>query len=531
MDNKIKYALNKAYDQLIPEDMYERIERNIHASHERTMILPMKKTYSKRIARYVLSAAAALVFIVAGAFGGMYYSNNIMVDSIIDIDVNPSVEITANRQDRVLQTIANNDEAKKVLGDMDLENTDIEIAVNAIIGSMVKNGYLTAENQGEILVTVQNNNSSKADTVKSKIVTNIKDTLKTEKVEAQVINQTVKKNDDAKTFAQNNNISIGKATFILNLCKKDASLKAEELAKMSIAEISEIVKQNKTDISDIIDYDYDDSTLENIADEIEDTNEDVYEEQIVSQAVNTSQPQNKISKAEAKAAALKHAGVAEANANFIKVELDRDDGIIKYEVDFKAGGYEYDYEINAENGNVIKHEKEYDDDYVASNPQAESKPQESNNISKAKAKSLALKDAGVKESNTKYIKVQLDYDDGRKYYDVEFKVGNVEYSYEIGYESGKIIDKDIDRDDDDDDDYYQTESKTADKISRSKAKSIALKDAGVKEADAYGLSIEYDNDDGRKVYEVEFKSDGYEYSYTLDAESGKILEKEKERDD
>ena len=68
----------------------------------------------------------------------------------------------------------------------------------------------------------------------------------------------------------------------------------------------------------------------------------------------------KITADEAKVAALKHAGLSEADVTGIIVDLDRDDGVLKYEVDFYSGGVEYDYDINAENGNVISADRDHD---------------------------------------------------------------------------------------------------------------------------------------------------------------------------
>lgn len=44
-----------------------------------------------------------------------------------------------------------------------------------------------------------------------------------------------------------------------------------------------------------------------------------------------------------------------------KGELDRDDGMLIYELEFQSGGYEYNYEINAVTGAILKSEKEWDD--------------------------------------------------------------------------------------------------------------------------------------------------------------------------
>ena len=67
------------------------------------------------------------------------------------------------------------------------------------------------------------------------------------------------------------------------------------------------------------------------------------------------------------------------------------------------------------------------------------------------------------------------------------------------------------------------------KISRDKAKEIALKDAGLKESDIFDYEIEYDNDGIRK-YEIEFKSGKREYSYDINAKTGIIIKKEIDND-
>ena len=68
-------------------------------------------------------------------------------------------------------------------------------------------------------------------------------------------------------------------------------------------------------------------------------------------------------------------------------------------------------------------------------------------------------------------------------------------------------------------------------ITEEEAKAIALKDAGLTEEQVTGLRAELDRDDGRKEWEVDFRHDGFEYDYTIHAESGKILESDRDRDD
>lgn len=66
----------------------------------------------------------------------------------------------------------------------------------------------------------------------------------------------------------------------------------------------------------------------------------------------------KITSDEAKAAALKHAGLSEADVTGLDIDLDRDGNVLKYEIDFHSGGIEYDYDINAKTGEIISADKE-----------------------------------------------------------------------------------------------------------------------------------------------------------------------------
>ncbi len=68
-------------------------------------------------------------------------------------------------------------------------------------------------------------------------------------------------------------------------------------------------------------------------------------------------------------------------------------------------------------------------------------------------------------------------------------------------------------------------------ISKAKAKQIALSDAGVKESQIRDYEIESDREKGVYYYEINFEAGGFEYEYDIDAKSGKIVKKHKEKED
>lgn len=149
-----------------------------------------------------------------------------------------------------------------------------------------------------------------------------------------------------------------------------------------------------------------------------------------------------MSEAKAKEIALAHAGVSAEDVIFAKVELDYDNGVREYEVEFYAGNTEYDYEIHAESGKILS----YDHDMETPRSDSSSSTTTTEPISQAKAKEIALAHAGILESQASRLKVEFEYDDGIPEYSVEFYVGNTEYEYEIHGTTGQILG--YDRDDD-----------------------------------------------------------------------------------
>ena len=388
--------LQEAVQNLIPNDLFTRITAELDSKEEGAK---MEKVLVRRIERkstslglktvmQLAAACAALVLLVGGIF---YYRGNLMVDSLVDLDVNPGIELLTNQKNRVLKGYATNGDGEKVLSGMDLQNVDLQVALNAIVGSMVQQGYMTKDTKG-VLVTVQNKDQKKADNLRKLVVKEMEIALSTEDMNAAVFHQVISgQNNNATAFARKNNISLGKAVFVLNLANKARSLDAKELAKMKISEIAKLVADKNIDIRDIIEYDSDDSLWENIADAIEDINEGdddyfvVAPQQGSSQAVQVqptetqaavaqtqaqtqpqtqaqtkAQPQQggRISADKAKDIAFGHAGVSAGQVRELSVEYD-DDGV--YEIDFKVGNMEYDYEIGAVDGSIRKADVEQDD--------------------------------------------------------------------------------------------------------------------------------------------------------------------------
>ncbi len=152
-------------------------------------------------------------------------------------------------------------------------------------------------------------------------------------------------------------------------------------------------------------------------------------------------------------------------------------------------------------------------------------------ISSAKAKEIALSDAGFKQNEVSYLNVKSDYDDGVKVYDVSFVSFNhdgsfVEYEYEIKASDGKIRERDVDRERGK---SKQVPINSSNDIGAEQAKRIALEYFGEKAEEIRFLEVRKDYDDGRSVYEVEFcKPYSVKYSCEVASSNGLVRDAERE---
>ena len=237
-------------------------------------------------------------------------------------------------------------------------------------------------------------------------------------------------------------------------------------------------------------------------------------------ATSTSTSSTDIGAEKAKEIALQHAGVSASNAVFVKAEREYDDGRLTYDVDFYAGNKEYDYEILAADGTILSYDADIEGYRIPSTTST------GTDIGAEKAKEIALQHAGVSASNAVFVKAEREYDDGRLTYDVDFYAGNKEYDYEILAADGTILSYDADIE------GYRIPSSTSTSssgyIGVERAKEIALQHAGLSASGVNFVKAEFDHDDGRAEYEIEFHHNFREYEYTIDAASGTILEAERD---
>lgn len=394
IEAKLKSALQKATPDIL-DDILEGCDR------EKGQVISMEKRKNKKLSR-ILSIAAVFVLLIAGVF---LYKNFTGSDAaaLVSIDVNPSIELEVDADERIIIARALNDDGKKVLSGMKLEGTDLNTGVNAIVGSMLKNGYID-ELRNSVLVSVSGDGSIDTAALEAKLMQEVSSAL--DGAGAVVAQNLDDIDDDTRELAERYGISVGKAAFIEKIIELNPTLKVEELAPLSINELCLLA--NGKEIGGTL---YSGSTSDKAY----------------------------IGAERAKSIALSHASLAEAAVFDLDCELDYEYGRMVYEVDFDANGAEYEYEIDAKSGDILLFEIERN----GTKQQGGSMTQESAGyIGGEKAKSIALSNAGLTAASVTGLISELDSDDGAAVYEVEFIYGGYEYEYKIDAKSGAIIESD-----------------------------------------------------------------------------------------
>ena len=401
-NEKMEQRLASAVEKTAPNDVNGVLSR---CDERKGTVIPMttKKTTKKR---WTTLAAACLALVLLGG-GGIFYQQAHAVASVVSLDVNPSIELKVSRNEKVLVCTPLNDDAKAILADMgdgaDLKGAKLDVAVNAIVGSLVRNGYLNSISSA-IMISVEDNDTARAEKLQRELTSTVDGVLQTSKAKASVLTQTLTQDAGLEQQARENSISTGKAALVNRVLAINPSLKFDALAKLSVEELKDLAEAGAP-----------------------------------AMPIGTDKAMDIAAAAFGKASTAKMA--------YSAVDPELDESPAHYEVEIKSQtGEEFEYKIDAYTGAILESKREAADGTEVPVVQP-TKPAASGDIGYAKAKSVALNHAGVSENKAYDMDIELDDEDGRLIYEVEFKSGNMEYSYEINAATGAILKHEAELDD------------------------------------------------------------------------------------
>ena len=400
-NEQMERHLASAVEKTAPDDVNGVLSR---CEERKGTVIPMttKKTTKRRWTSLI---AACLAVMLLG--GGLFYQQVNAVASVVSLDVNPSIELKVNRSEKVLVCTPLNEDAKAILADMgsgaDLKGAKLDVAVNAIVGSLVRNGYLDSISSA-IMISVEDKDTARAEKLQRELTSTVDGVLQTSESRASVLTQTLTQDAGLTQQARENSISTGKAALVNRVLALNATLKFDALAKLSVEELKDLAEAGA--------------------------------------------PAMPIGMDVARTAAEEYAGTTAVDSVTAEVDPELDESPAHYEVELQTAWGEFEYLVDAYTGKVLSGQK----DLLATAPVGDatakpSAPSGGADIGYAKAKSIALNHAGVSENKAYDMEIELDDEDGTLVYEVEFKSGGMEYSYEINAASGAILKHETEIDD------------------------------------------------------------------------------------
>ena len=401
-NEKMEQRLASAVEKTAPNDVNGVLSR---CDERKGTVIPMttKKTTKKRWT--TLAAACLAVMLLCG--GGIFYQQAHAVTSVVSLDVNPSIELKVSKSEKVLVCTPLNEDAKAILADMgdgaDLKGAKLDVAVNAIVGSLVRNGYLNSISSA-IMISVEDNDTARAEKLQRELTSTVDGVLQTSESRASVLTQTLTQDAGLTQQARENSISTGKAALVNRVLALNPALKFDALAKLSVEELKDLAEAGAP-----------------------------------AMPIGTDKAMDIAAAAFGKASTAKMA--------YSEVDPELDESPAHYEVEIKSQtGEEFEYKVDAYTGAILESKREAADGTEVPVVQP-SKPAASGDIGYAKAKSVALNHAGVSEGKAYDMDIELDDEDGTLVYEVEFKFGDMEYSYEINAATGAILKHEAELDD------------------------------------------------------------------------------------
>ena len=443
-DQELEQKLRTALEHAAPDDFQGVLSRISPKTQTEQAPIPFEAAARKKKHRWApLAAAACLALVVAAGGGGWYLQNN-TVASVVSLDVNPSVTLNVNSKEKVLSAVPVNEDGGDILAGMDLTGVQLDVAMNAIVGALLTQGYVD-ELANSILITVEDDDAGRGARLQQELTDQADAILANTSVNGAILSQTIQNSQQLQELSDAYGITTGKAALIQTIVDTGNSLHTfEELVGLSINDLNLLY-------TSLTSAPAEPSTGGGTPGS--GTAETAPAIQSSGQASDSAY----IGVEAAKSAAFAHAGLDAAQVTMGEVDFDYEDGRMVYELEFYANGAEYEYDIDASTGAVVKFSQEGGRTQTSSS--AGSGGASGNvssgsgsgtaqsgaggtaaDIGREAALAAALNHAEVSQDQVYDLEVKREYDDGRLEYEIEFKTGGWEYEYTISAADGTILD-------------------------------------------------------------------------------------------
>ena len=301
--------------------------------------IPLVPPPPKRRPPYYLAALAVLLVLVVG--GSLCYTQLFAVTATLSLDVNPGLQLELNRQGKVLDVESCGDD-DDFLDDLELEGLPANVAVETAINAMARQGCLS----DVLLLSVDG-----SDTLIQEMEAAAAQALETAGPEVQLVMQTLTPDRELRELADELDCTLGRAALVRSIQTMYPQMSTQEILAQSVSQLLALVDgTGETEVP------MNDDTVTPATNLPVDT-----PDQTTAPTAPTTQDGSYLTAEEARDIALDSAGVSLDQVYELKVEGELDEYPPCYEVEFKANRTEYQFEIDARDGSILKQEIDRDD--------------------------------------------------------------------------------------------------------------------------------------------------------------------------
>ena len=254
---ELKNKIKEDFEKETPE-LYAKIEKTCNSTVQQEVAFeekPRRTQWSfNLIMKRACALAVCLLIFVTGISVGIFAKrdggngNDVVApetDAHVYLDVNPSVELSVNTENKVASCTAINEDAEKILEGLNLENVDMNTALNAIIGAMYMGGYLSNDSNS-ILVSVEGKDDARTDAVLTDVSDKINKVFEGSALECEVVAQKIVVDENLSKRAEENGVSVGKMHFVDKMVEEFDEISeesAKNLLNMTIGELGTMRKE------------------------------------------------------------------------------------------------------------------------------------------------------------------------------------------------------------------------------------------------------------------------------------------------
>ena len=226
-NEKMEQRLAAALEKTAPDDVSGVLSR---CEARKGTVIPMttKKTTKRRWTSLIAACLAVMLL-----RGGLRNQRANAAASVPSLDANPSIELKVNQSEKILACTPLNEDAKAILADMsngaDLKGAKLDVAVNAFVGSLVRNGYLDSISSA-IMISVEDKDTARAEKLQRELTSTVDGVLQTSESRASVLTQTLTQDARLTQQARENSISTGYAALVNRVITINPALKFDVLA-------------------------------------------------------------------------------------------------------------------------------------------------------------------------------------------------------------------------------------------------------------------------------------------------------------